>query len=105
MMKHTLRYHGFGETHLSIPSWETHVAWLPAKTAPAHKGGTAEIVAGFVARLANIDILAAPRFAPSPISARPARAFHHVPDSMLQERKNPASLRGPGWKKLGVFSL
>jgi hypothetical protein len=42
------------------------------------QGVAARIVAGFVARLANIGILAAPRFAPSPILARNARAFHRA---------------------------
>jgi hypothetical protein len=40
--------------------------------------GTRSTLRGtFVARLANIDILAAPRFAPSTILSRNARAFHH----------------------------
>jgi len=45
------------------------------------QGVAARIVIGFVTRLANIGILAAPRFAPLPILSRNARAFHHVAGS------------------------
>jgi hypothetical protein len=40
------------------------------------RGVAARIAAGFVAQLANIDILAALRFAPSAILTHNARAFH-----------------------------
>lgn len=45
------------------------------------QGVAATIAASFVARLANIDILAAPCLALPTILATNARAFHYVRDS------------------------
>ncbi len=45
------------------------------------QGVAARIAASIVARLANIDMLAAPRFALPTILATNARAFHYVRDS------------------------
>jgi hypothetical protein len=55
------------------------------------QGVAARIDTGFVARLANIHILAAPRFAPLPILTRTARAFHHVAGSRNLTNWNAAS--------------
>ena len=52
-----------------------------AKTAPAHKGLRPESPLALSLGLPIFQILAAPRFAPLPILARTARAFHYVTGS------------------------
>ena len=52
-----------------------------AKTAPAHKGLRPESALALSLGLPIFQILAAPRFAPLPILARTARAFHRVTGS------------------------
>jgi len=84
-MKHTLRCHGFGGMD-GIANYGRRAERMGAKTMSQNRaspqGVTAGIIAGFVARLAKIDILATPRFAPSPIPARNARAFHRARGSL-----------------------
>jgi hypothetical protein len=81
MMKHTLRCHDFGSRFLDILHDWHHLKVERSQNRASPRGVAAKIAAGIVARLANIDILAAPRFALSTIFARNARAFHHARDS------------------------
>jgi len=74
-----------------------------AKTAPAHNGLRPESPLALSLGLPIFQILAAPRFAPLPILARTARAFHHVAGSRnltnwsaasrITTRPSPASSR------------
>ena len=85
-MKHALRSHDFGyknQAEMSVTARSTCTSGQPKSRLPRRVA--AKIVTGFVARRANIDILAAPRFAPSPILARTARAFHSVRGSTAPE--------------------
>jgi len=84
MMKHTLRCHGFGEANDWLVSAFNRYGFKHEAAGQNHaspQGVAAIIAASFVARLANIDILAAPRFALSTILSRNARAFHHATGS------------------------
>jgi hypothetical protein len=84
-MKHTLRCHGFGEegvrTEGGVRAEQAVTNKAARQNRASPQGVAAKIAASFVARLANIDILAAPRFALSTIFSRNAHAFHCVRDS------------------------
>ena len=82
IMKHTLRCHGFGSAlNVAWPAPRNPEALSVkprAKTAPALKGLRPESALALSLGLPICQILAAPRFAPLPILARNARAFHYV---------------------------
>jgi hypothetical protein len=81
MMKHTLRCHDFGWMRIAVvgvPESLRTVRNMTGQNRASPQGVAAQIAVSFVARLANIDILAAPRFALPTISAHTARAFHQV---------------------------
>ncbi|HEY7744136.1 MAG TPA: hypothetical protein VIA19_13930 [Burkholderiales bacterium] len=94
-MKRAMRWHDFGSGREASRSQYVEFdkgsdkamsqnrasPWIDIGYSSACAGVAAKIGAYFVARLANIDILAAPRFASSPILARNARVFHCVRDS------------------------
>ena len=79
-----------GVPHLiarSCPAPGSHPSRKRLEPAPPYAGR-------FVARLANIGILAAPRFAPSPILARNARAFHRARGSRPGIRRAGKQMEG-----------
>jgi hypothetical protein len=84
-MKHTLRYHEFGESHdqhaVLLEQIITFMTEPEAKIAPALRGLRPESPLALSLGLPIFQILAAPRFAPLPILARTARAFHCVTGS------------------------
>jgi hypothetical protein len=80
MMKHTLRCHDFGwkAAVTRLLDFQQRGSLSARQNRASPQRVAARIAASFVARLANIDILAAPRFALSTILARNARALHHL---------------------------
>jgi hypothetical protein len=85
MVKHALRCHGFGDMNESSVSTfiqrEAPIREAKDQNRASPQGVAVTIAASFVARLANIDILAAPRFALSTILIHNAHAFHHATGS------------------------